>query len=152
MPGSKLRRMKFCKPTLSEKRHRTYGPKTYGERALRVASLAALGALFAAGACVRRADPGFDIVPVPSSAYLAVTYPEGGVVPDGGREAGAAAVSSKCEPPPEDDFEPSDDVPECPAENKVGWSLDPRATARHRDRDEDVCCYKRGVVRIPEID
>lgn len=136
--------MKFCKTFLSEKRH--------GEHALRGVALIVVS-LVAIGACRRTTDPGFDIVAVPSAAYLAVTLPEGGTLPDGGTRDGAApTLSSKCEPPPEDDFEPSDDVPECPSQNSIGWSLDPRATARHRDKDEDVCCYKRGVVRIPEIE
>ncbi len=137
--------MKFCKLALSDKRH----PGT-GERVLRGCALLVV-AIVGIGACRRTTDPGFDIVPVPSAAYLAVAYPEGGVAPDGGaREGGAAALSTRCEPPPEDDFEPNDDVPECPSRNSLGWSLDPRATERHRDKDEDVCCYKRGVVRIPE--
>ncbi len=103
----------------------------------------AIAAAFAL-ACREGRDPGFEIVPVPQSAYAAV---------DGGKpdvavatvEAGANPVVlciTRPEGETNDDDESSDD---CPKEYQ-GRQYDEKATARHRSKGDDpnACCYRRG--------
>ena len=92
-------------------------------------------------ACRNDADPGFDIVRVPLSAYAA---PDASVQPDA--EADAAPSESQpivlcIQPQTPDDDSDSD----C-ADTYQGRSYDEKATARHRRKDgeEHVCCYRRG--------
>jgi hypothetical protein len=136
--------MKFCKAWVSKTRQRVSSEQTL--RASVVVALACAGVI-ASVACSRRGDPGFDIVAVPSAAYLAMAPDAGHAAPDAGaREAGTVTVASvKCEERSEDeDFEPNDEISVCPNENADGWPLDTRTTTRHReDREEDVCCFKR---------
>ncbi len=141
--------MKFRKSELSESGH----PERARSVSVLLAGVVIGGALFHAS-CRRTSDPGFDIVPVSSVAYLpasARAMLDGGPSREAGtRDGGGATVGVKCDPPPDDDFEPSDEVEECPATNDVGWDLEPDMTKRRRARDQDVCCYKRGPVRVPE--
>jgi hypothetical protein len=157
--------MKICKKDMSESRQIPHARVGWRERVRSGASWArtlGLGGFLIASvlvhaSCRRTSDPGFDIVPVGSSAYLAPT-----ARPDAGRVASDAGVRTSdggsgappvivCEPPPDDDFEPSDEIAECPATNERSWQLDPEATQRRRER-ADVCCYKRGVVILTPID
>lgn len=105
-------------------------------------SRAALAILLVA--CHNDADPGFEVVRVPASAYTA---------PDAGARDGAtifAAGDGGAEPlvlcikPPKKDDDESDDC----AKRLEGRVYDERATTRHRHKgEEDVCCYRRG--RLP---
>ena len=128
----------MCKGGVSVSRH--------GEQALRALVLVGLlGAV--AVACHAGGDLGFDVVAVPSAAYLPyVPPPEGGVRPDGGREAGPSDAPSRvvhCEPPP-DEFDPSEEIEDCPATNDDDWPLDPEMTNRRRNGHSDaICCFRR---------
>ena len=98
--------------------------------------------------CGRRADPGFDVVAVPSAAYLPAAPREAGapVQPrEGGTPPPATPAAVRCEPAPTEDFEPSDEIKECPSSNDDGWELDLDRTRRRRDNRsaEDVCCFRR---------
>lgn len=133
--------MKKCKDALSDFRR--------GERAssaiLRVAPAVLGSALLAASlfGCPPR-DPGFDLVRVPASAYLALdgAAGEGGVdAGDGGRADGGSGLGLCMPVPDEDDFEASDDFADCPAQHGDD-ELDVPTTRRHRDKDEALCCYR----------
>lgn len=133
--------MKKCKGEPSDLRH---------ERASSVLVTAAgvVGSAFFAASlfgCPPR-DPGFDLVRVPESAYLVLDGGprEGGATGgDGGKTDGGPATA-QCFPVPEEgDFEADDDFSDCPASHG-GDVIDPQATRRHRDRGEELCCYRRG--------
>jgi hypothetical protein len=94
--------------------------------------------------CRDASDPGFEIVRVPQSAYLA---------PDAAPKLDAAPVATTTDAGPEplvlcisrqDTGEESD---ECPDEHE-GRHYDEKATARHRSKGDDstVCCYRKGRV------
>ena len=136
--------MKKCKEAVSDFRR--------GERTSSAipAVIAVLGSAFLAASlfgCPSR-DPGFDLIRVPESAYLAF---DGG--PDAARsdagdagrpDAGTALV--QCYPVPPDfdgDFQASDDFTDCPATHD-GDAIDVPTTQRHRDKDEAMCCYRHG--------
>ncbi|CAN5495919.1 hypothetical protein BH09MYX1_BH09MYX1_18380 [soil metagenome] len=134
--------MKFCKSPVSSRRQ--------GEHVLRAALAVAAIAfpLMLAGACHRNVDPGFDVVALPSAAYLAAAVsPDGGPTPDAGQRdggSGAGTASVKCGPPPDEEFEPNDDVAACPSQNEDDWELDVKLTTHQRDdREKDVCCFRR---------
>lgn len=136
--------MKKCKDGLSDFRR---GERT--SSALLHAVVILGSAFFAASlfGCPAR-DLGFDLVRVPTTAYLAFDGgpraggPDGG---DGGRPDAAGALVQCFPVPPDDDgdFEASDDFTDCPA-SRGDDAIDVPTTQRHRDRDEAVCCYRHG--------
>ncbi len=97
-------------------------------------------------ACREGRDPGFEIVPVPQSAYAVADGGKPDVVAVAKADAGANPLVL-CITRPEgeskdDDDESSDD---CPKEYQ-GRHYDEKATARHRSKGDDpnACCYRRG--------
>jgi hypothetical protein len=91
-------------------------------------------------ACRDTADPGFEIVKVPLSAYAttdASAKGEGGLA--SGRDGGDPIVLCI----KRDDDESSD----CATEYQ-DRAYDEKATTRHRAKDDEsnVCCYRKGRV------
>jgi hypothetical protein len=90
-------------------------------------------------ACHREADPGFEIVRVPRSAYVTphATARDAGADVDAGPGPLVVCVEEQ-----EDAGEETNDEG-CPPgyRDRV---FDERTTTRHRRKGEEVCCYRHG--------